>query len=52
MSSVLWSQYMGHIAFRKPNQIPEIIQTGLVSDLDAIGTSGRVFAAMEVEKKV
>ncbi|MFH0998637.1 MAG: hypothetical protein V1844_24570 [Pseudomonadota bacterium] len=33
------------------NQIPEVIQTDLVRDLDAIGTSARVFVAMEVEKK-
>jgi len=39
---------MGHIVFRKPNQIPEVIQTGLVSDMDAIGTSGRVFFVMDV----
>jgi hypothetical protein len=43
---------MGRIAFRMLNQIPEVIQTGLVSDMDAIGTSGRVFFAMEAEKKV
>jgi len=52
VSRVLWPQYMGRIAFRMLNQIPEVIQTDLVRDLDAIVTSARVFEAMEVEKKV
>jgi hypothetical protein len=42
---------MGRIAFLMLNQIPEVIQTVQVRDLDAIGTSGRVFFAMEVEKE-
>ena len=49
---MLWHQYMERIAFRMLNQIPEVIQTDLVRDMDAIGTSARVFVAMEVEKKV
>jgi len=34
------------------NQMPVVIQTDMVRDLVGIGTSERVFVAMEAEKKV
>jgi hypothetical protein len=43
---------MGRVAFRILNQIPEVIQTDLARDMDAIGTSVRVCVTMEVEKRV
>jgi hypothetical protein len=51
VSRVFWPKYMRRIALRMMNQNPVVIQTDLVRDLDAIGTSERVFVVMAVENR-